>query len=150
MATLIKKSKKGKKIKGELMATVNMKVIFPCNIQKVWDVVTSLENTEWRSDLDRVEIINERQFVEYTKSGYPTTFTITAEEVLGRWEFDMENGNMIGHWTGIFSQRNGKTEIDFTEDVTVKKPIMKLFIKSYLKKQQETYIKDLRKALELS
>lgn len=129
------------------MATVNAKVIFACNIQVVWDVVTSLENTAWRSDLDRVEKINEKQFVEYTKSGYPTTFTITAEEVLERWEFDMENGNMTGHWTGIFSQKNGQTEIDFTEEVIAKKTIMKPFVKSYIKKQQETYIKDLRKAL---
>lgn len=62
----------------------------------------------------------------------------------------MENSNMTGHWIGIFSQKDGQTEIDFTEEVTVKKPIMKLLIKSYLKKQQETYIKDLRRALEHS
>ncbi len=131
------------------MAIVNTKAIFSCDVQRVWDVVTSLENTAWRSDLDKVEIINEKQFVEYTKSGYSTTFTITAEEVLKRWEFDMENGNMKGHWIGTFSQKNEQTEINFTEDVTVKKTIMKLFIKSYLKKQQKTYIRDLRKTLKI-
>lgn len=130
------------------MATVNKKAVFSCDIQKVWDVVTSLEHTAWRSDIDRVEMVNETQFIEYTKDGYPTTFTVTAKENCKRWEFDMENGNMKGHWIGIFSQEDGQTEIDFTEEVTVKKPIMKLLIKAYLKKQQETYIKDLRKALE--
>lgn len=130
------------------MATVNKKAVFSCDIQKVWDVVTSLEHTAWRSDIDRVEIVNETQFIEYTKDGYPTTFTVTAKENCKRWEFDMENGNMKGHWIGIFSQEDGQTEIDFTEEVTVKKTIMKLLIKAYLKKQQETYIKDLRKALE--
>lgn len=130
------------------MATVNKKAVFSCDIQKVWDVVTSLEHTAWRSDIDRVEIVNETQFIEYTKDGYPTTFTVTAKENCKRWEFDMENGNMKGHWIGIFSQEDGQTEIDFTEKVTVKKTIMKLLIKAYLKKQQETYIKDLRKALE--
>ena len=132
------------------MAIANRKAVFPCNVQRVWDVVTSLENTAWRSDLDRVEVIDEKQFVEYAKGGFPTTFTVTARVEPERWEFDMENENMTGHWTGIFRQKNGQTEIDFTEDVTVKKPIMKLFIKSFLKKQQETYIKDLRKALGLS
>ena len=102
------------------MATVNKKADFPCDIQKVWDVVTSLVNTAWRSDLSRVEKINDRQFVEYTKDGYPTTFTVTAEEPYKRWEFDMENANMKGHWTGIFSEKNGRAEIDFTEEVTVK------------------------------
>lgn len=132
------------------MATVNKKAVFSCDIQRVWDVVTSLEHTAWRSDIERVEIVNETQFVEYTKSGYPTTFTVTAKEKCKRWEFDMENSNMTGHWIGIFSQKDGQTEIDFTEEVTVKKPIMKLLIKSYFKKQQETYIKDLRRALEHS
>lgn len=131
------------------MVTVNKKAVFPCDIQKVWDVVTSLEHTAWRSDIDRVEVVNETQFIEYTKGGYPTTFTITAKETCKRWEFDMENSNMTGHWTGIFSQKNGQTEIDFTEEVTVKKPIMKLLIKPYLKKQQETYIKDLQRVLEI-
>ena len=61
----------------------------------------------------------------------------------------MENSNMKGHWTGIFSKKDGQTEIDFTEDVTVKNPVMKLFIKSYSKKQQAAYVRDLRKALGL-
>ena len=78
----------------------------------------------------------------------PVETMVEVKEAYKRWEFDMENENMTGHWTGIFLQKNGQTEIDFTEEVTVKKPIMKLFIKSYLKKQQETYIKDLRKVLE--
>lgn len=63
------------------------------------------------------------------------------------WEFDMENDNMKGHWTGIFTEKNGQTEIDFTEDVTAKKVIMRPFIKTYLKKQQALYISDLEKEL---
>lgn len=131
------------------MATVNKKKFFPYDIQRVWDIVTSLDNTAWRSDISKVEIINDKQFVEYTKDGYPTNFTVTAKELYKRWEFDMENGNMKGHRTGVFLAEKEGTEIDFTEEVTVRNPIMKLFIKPYLKKQQETYIKDLRKALEI-
>ena len=33
----------------------------------------------------------------------------------------MENDNMHGHWTGIFSSKGGVTTIDFTEDVTAKR-----------------------------
>ena len=131
------------------MATVNRKEFFLCDIKKVWDVVTSLDNTAWRSDISKVEIINDNQFIEYTKDGYPTTFTVTAKELHKRWEFDMENGNMKGHWTGVFLAEKEGTEIDFTEEVTVKNPVMNLFIKPYLKKQQGMYIKDLRKALEI-
>ena len=54
---------------------------------------------------------------------------------------------MKGHWTGVFTEKDGQTEIDFTEDVTAKKLIMKPFVKGFLKKQQEQYVSDLRKAL---
>ena len=130
------------------MAISNIKAVFQSNLQTVWDTVTSLENYQWRSDLSRMEVVSENQFIEYTKDGYATTFTITASVPFERWEFDMENSNMVGHWTGIFKGKGGKTEIDFTEDVTAKKLIMKPFVKGYLKKQQDQYVSDLRKALK--
>lgn len=129
------------------MAISNIKAIFPGDIQKVWEIVTNVKNYTWRSDLSKTEILNEKQFVEYTKEGYATTFTVTAAEPYKRWEFDMENGNMKGHWTGVFTQREGETEIDFTEDVIAKKFFMKPFMKPYLKKQQAQFISDLQKAL---
>lgn len=129
------------------MAISKVKASFGASVQEVWNIVTSLENYQWRSDLSRIEIRNEKQFVEYTKDGFPTTFTITVSEPCKRWEFDMENSNMKGHWIGVFSKKDGQTEIDFTEDVTAKKIMMKPFVKSFLKKQQKQYISDLRKSL---
>lgn len=131
------------------MAISSIKAIFHNDIKDVWNVVTSLENFQWRSDLSKIEIISDTQFVEYTKDGYATTFTITVTKPFERWEFDMENDNMKGHWTCVFCIHNGDTEIEFTEDVTPKKWIMKPFIKSFLKKQQTLYLSDLRKALQL-
>lgn len=129
------------------MAVSNVKAVFQSDIQRVWETVTSLEAYAWRSDLSKIEILSETQFVEYTKEGYATTFTITVTEPCRRWEFDMENDNMKGHWSGVFTQKGGQTEIDFTEDVTAKKIFMKPFVKAFLKKQQAQYITDLRKAL---
>ena len=85
------------------MTSSNIKATFQSNVQNVWNIVTSLEKYEWRSDLSRIEVINEKQFIEYTKDGYATTFTTTVVEPYKRWEFDMENSNMKGHWTGIFT-----------------------------------------------
>jgi len=132
---------------GVYMTVSNIKVTFPHDIKKVWDIVTSLENYSWRSDLSKIAILNENQFVEYTKDGYATTFNITSCEEYKRWEFDMENSNMTGHWIGIFSYQNGTTTIDFTENVTTKKLLMKPFVGIYLKKQQATYVSDLKKEL---
>lgn len=129
------------------MSTSSIKADFPCSLDKLWNLVTSLEDYSWRSDLDRIEIISPTRFVEYTKTGYSTIFTITAMEALRRWEFDMENNNISGHWTGIFTFENGRAAIEFTENVTAKKLIMRPFIKAYLKKQQSAYVSDLKRAL---
>ena len=129
------------------MAISNIKASFQCNVQEVWDIVTSLGNYSWRSDISKIEVLNENQFVEYTADGNATTFTITAMEPLKRWEFDMKNDNMEGHWVGLFSQNGDATTINFTENVAAKKLLMKPFVKLYLKKQQSTYVADLKRAL---
>lgn len=130
------------------MATSNITAAFPYKIDTVWNVITSVENYTWRSDLSKTEVLNENQFIEYTKEGYATTFTTTVKNKYMRWEFDMENRNMKGHWTGVFHIKSGEeTEIEITEEVTAKKVFMKPFIKFYLKKQQAQFIADLRKAL---
>lgn len=132
------------------MATSNIKATFPCDIKKVWNIVTSLEDYSWRSDLSKIEVLSESKFVEYTKDGYTTTFTIMVMEPYQRWEFYMENDNMRGHWIGLFSQKDDKTTIDFTEDVTAKKILMKPFVGMYLKKQQKSYVRDLENILRNS
>ncbi len=129
------------------MAVSNIKALFPSNVQAVWDIVTSLEHYEWRSDLDKIERIGENQFVEYTKDGFATTFTVTAFEPCRRWAFTLDNQNIKGNWVGIFSEKDGQTEIDFTETVTAKKWFMKPFVKAFLKKQQALYVSDLKNAL---
>lgn len=129
------------------MAVSNIKALFPSNVQAVWDIVTSLEHYEWRSDLDKIERIGENQFVEYTKDGFATTFTVTAFEPCRRWAFTLDNQNIKGNWVGIFSEKDGQTEIDFTETVTAKKWFMKPFVKAFLKKQQALYVSDLKNVL---
>lgn len=130
------------------MSVSSIKLTFQSDIHKVWDVVTCPQNyASWRGDLRKTEILDDKRFIEYTKDGYATTFTITLTEPLKRWEFDMENGSMLGHWTGVFSQNGNETEIEFTEDVAAKKFFIKPFVKAYLKKQQNAFITDLKKAL---
>ncbi|AGF59031.1 hypothetical protein B0P06_002634 [Clostridium saccharoperbutylacetonicum] len=132
------------------MASANIKLILNEGIKTVWEVVTSLDNYSWRSDLSKIEILEaEKKFVEYTKEGYATTFTITKFEPMTCYEFDMDNNNMHGHWVGLFSKiDDNRTEINFTENVLTKKWIMKPFVGIYLKKQQAVYISDLEKTLK--
>ena len=130
------------------MTISNIKAQIFCELRQVWDLVLDIENYDaWRSDLSKTEVISDKQFIEYTKDGYPTTFTVTVVEPYRRWEFDMENSNMKGHWIGVFTAKGDEAEIDFTECVEAKKLLMKPFVKSYLKKQQTQFVADIRKAL---
>lgn len=134
---------------NEKVAISNINTIISNDIQKVWNIVLAVDKyNSWRSDLSKTEIINDKQFIEYTKNGYATTFTVTVVEPYKRWEFDMDNSNMKGHWIGIFTDKGNETQIDFTENVIPKKWFMKPFVKTYLKKQQKQFVLDLKKALE--
>ena len=130
------------------MAVSTVKATFQADVKEVWDIVTNLENYAWRSDLSRIEVISEKRFTEYTKDGFSTEFTVTLTEQYRRWEFDLENANISGHWTGIFTSDGNQTTIEFTEDVTAKKFFMKPLVKGFLKKQQAQYIEDLKRAIK--
>lgn len=125
-----------------------IKVRVKSDIKKVWEVITDNSNYAWRSDLSKIEIGEDnKSFIEYTTNGFPTSFTITVKKPYERYEFDMKNKNMKGHWIGNFIKIGDETEIEFIEEVTVNNPIMNLFVGAYLKKQQALYIKDLKDAL---
>ena len=107
------------------MSVATIKVEFKCEIEKVWELVKALDNYSRRSDIDKIVVtVPEKEFEEHT-----------AFDECKKYEFDMENGNMQGHWTRKFSYNDGVTFIEFTEDVTAKKLIMKPFVGMYLKKQ---------------
>ena len=127
------------------MAVSKVTIHLPCPVEQVWQTATDLEHTAWRSDLDRVERLDGTHFVEYTKSGYATTFTVTACDAPRFWAFTMENENMSGHWEGTFEAAGGGTRLTCTETVTAKHWWMRPFVPGYLKRRQRAYLDDLRK-----
>ena len=129
------------------MAISQVIVSFPCSVEKVWYTVTDLSRTTWRSDLKRVEVLDETHFVEHTKSGYATNFTVMVCEPFHSWAFAMENDNMSGSWEGIFQEVEGGTQLTCTETVKGKHWWMRPFVPGYLKRQQKRYLEDLRKEL---
>ena len=112
------------------MAIVSTTIKLQSDIHNVWEMVTSIEKYAWRSDLSETKRLNNGQFIEYTKAGYATTFTTTRQDPYERWEFDMENDHMKGHWTGIFKSKESQTEIILTENVSAKKFYMKPLVKA--------------------
>lgn len=102
------------------MAVSNIKAELSANTEKVWTIITSFDSA-WRSDLRGIERIDEKHFVEIDKRGFKTHFTITVSEPYSLYEFDIENDNISGHWTGKLWSENDRTVIDFTEKILPKK-----------------------------
>lgn len=127
------------------MIIVNIKASFTCDRKKLWEIVTNNKDYQWRSDLNKIEIQDTLNFTEYTHKNYPTFFTITYKEDQKRYEFDIKNDTIQGHWIGLFKETKGGCEIDFTEQIEVHNVIMRVFAKMYLKKQQRQYVRDLTK-----
>ena len=128
------------------MIKSNIKKEFHCDIEKLWNLITDNTKYAWRSDLSKIEIIDDRHFIEYAKNNYPTYFTITSKEKLKEYKFDIENTNIKGKWMGIFKKLdNGNVLLDFTEEIETNSFIMKLLAKPYLKSQQKRYMRDLEK-----
>lgn len=131
------------------MIKSNIKKQFNCDKEKLWNIITDNSNYSWRSDLSKIEIVDDTHFIEFAKNNYPTYFTITKKEKLKEYKFDMENTNIKGKWTGLFKELpNGNIEIDFTEEIETNNFLMKLLAKVYLKNQQKRYIKDLEKEIK--
>lgn len=130
------------------MIKSNIKTTLNCPIEKAWNIITDNNNYSWRSDLSKIEVLDENTFIEYATNGFPTTFKITKKDYLKRYEFNIENQNLKGHWLGIFHLlENGMVEINFTEEIDVNNFLMKLLVKPYLKQQQNRYVNDLKKEL---
>ena len=130
------------------VAISNINTIISNDIQKVWNIVLAVDKyNSWRSDLSKTEIINDKQFIEYTKNGYATTFTVTVAEPYKRWEFDMENSNMKGHWIGVFIDKGNETQIDFTENVIPKKVVYETFCKNLFEKTTKAICSGLKESI---
>lgn len=133
---------------GENMIESKQIVILPFSISLVWNIVVDNNNTAWRSDITRVEV-DGNQFTEYTSKNFPTRFTITNLEYEKRYEFDLENKNMSGHWIGKFETVDSNhTKLELIEQLTIKNWVMRKIAPLYLKNQQKRYIHDLKVELE--
>lgn len=130
------------------MVKSNIKKEFSCDIEKLWNIITDNTKYSWRSDLSKIEIVDDKHFIEYAKNNYPTYFTITSKVNLKEYKFDIENSHIKGKWIGVFKKlENGIVLLDFTEEIETNNIVMKLLAKSYLKSQQKRYMNDLEKEL---
>ena len=130
------------------VVTAVQEAVLAAPVEQVWQVVTSIEKYAWRRDIKEIRRLDGARFVEYTKDGFSTVFTVTVQKPCCRWEFALDNQNLHGSWEGEFQPHPGGTLVRFTERVTPKKWYLRPLVKGYLKRQQAQYVEDLRRVLE--
>lgn len=116
------------------------------NVTEVFDAVTNNRETSWRSDLERTEIISEKEFREVFKNGNVTEFYVTKLESNTFYQFEMKNKFFEGTWDGCFKKiAEEETEIIFSEEIEIFNLgiyLLSFFILN-LKKIQKQYVSDL-------
>lgn len=122
--------------------------VLSADIDTVWGIVTDAARyTEWRGGLERVEVLDELNFVEYDRVGFATAFSVTQRHAPELWEFSMDNANMSGRWQGEFKPVDSGTEVRFTEYMQAKRFVLRPFVRPYLRKQQRRFVAELKQRL---
>ena len=85
------------------MKKVEMKVYFKNDIEKVFNVITNMKDCSWRSDLSKVECIDDGKYIEYNRKNHPTKILVTEYLKNIQFEYDIQNEYYKGHWCGQFA-----------------------------------------------
>lgn len=129
------------------MTSVTLQTFFPHSVTQVWDAVTNCTNCAWRSDLDEIELLNDRTFVERGAAG-ETTCTIIACAPYTHYAVRREGEAGSGNWA--FECKENKAGTIFTIAGSVeKKGFAAVLAKSALKRQLRKYLRDLEKFLSV-
>ena len=115
----------------------------PYPTELVWDLVTSLTDWSWRSDITGCRAVGPAAFEETAGRGEPTAFAIVDKVPCARYAFTMENSAMTGRWEGLFASDGEGTALTFTQEVEVKRPLQRLAAPAYLRRRQRRYLRDL-------
>lgn len=126
--------------------------IINANVDKVFAIVTNLETQGWRLDAPHIQIMDKSSgsevWIEKPKHGPEIKFRTKIKNAPNLFVIEIiDNPQFGGTWTGKFSALgDGKTQIDFTESVSLNGFTSKLF--SYLffniKRTVDQYIADLK------
>ena len=102
--------------------------------EKVWSVINDRSSyVEWQDQVARVEIIDEKNWLEYLKnSSEPLRFEVARDQRPAKMEFHYTMGNRFsGHWSGeIEPTANGvklRTQDSYATEGTLSKILVYAF-----------------------
>jgi uncharacterized protein YndB with AHSA1/START domain len=111
--------------------------------EKVWEVITDKKRyTEWQTQLEKIEIIDETNWLEYPKnSPEPLRFMLAADERPSKMEFHYTMGNSFsGHWKGEMTSTATGVKLKTTDSYQTQGWLTKILIYTFF--DMGTFAKD--------
>lgn len=85
------------------MKRVEMKIDFKSSVEDVFKIVSNIDDCSWRSDLSKVKKVDAHTYIEYNRKNHATKIKITDCRKNIQFEYDIQNYNYVGHWSGQFA-----------------------------------------------
>ena len=101
---------------------------------RVWGVLTDKKRyTEWQTQLERVEITDDRHWIEYPKDApEPLSFQLENDSRPWSMEFSYTMGSaMHGHWKGEITPTANGVRIKTTDAYTTSSWLMKMLMGAF-------------------
>lgn len=124
---------------------------FKSNVSDIFEIMTDNTKYKWRTNVDKVSIMNENIFTEYAKNGAETKFYVTEFKTDVVYKMNIESNMFTGKFIADFeSLENGGARVKFTEEIYPRNIFAYFFAKisKVLETLQNQYIKDLKEALK--
>jgi uncharacterized membrane protein len=102
--------------------------------EKVWAVINDRKSyPEWQDQLSRVEIVDEKNWLEYLKnSSEPLRFTLARDERPSKMEFHYTMGDQFaGHWSGEVIETPDGVRLKTDDSYATEGVIMKLMVYAF-------------------
>lgn len=99
--------------------------------EKIWNVILDKERyTEWQTAINKVEKIDERNWIEHPKDApEPIKFTIAKDARPETMEFHYTMGDSFnGHWKGEMTPTTAGVKLRTTDSYKVEGAIAKVFV----------------------
>lgn len=108
--------------------TATRRARFARSPAEVWDAIVDFEHAaSWRTDIDRIDILDVDTFVEHTHDG-PIRMRVVTREPPSRLVVAIDDPELpfSGTWTYELLPHDGGTELVITERGSVPHPIVRL------------------------
>lgn len=135
-----------KVVEEQTMKRIDMTIDFKSDVETVFKTITTLLDCSWRSDLLKVEQIDDNKFIEYNRKHKKTKIYVTDFRKNIQFDYNVENNSYKGHWSGQFAPLDdGGCRMFLTFDFEPQSMLGKF---ARVDKFEERYIEDLKKKLQ--